>query len=113
MRSAPEVASVERVGLLHPQEVTPEEADAQLGGTTGDSASYLGPPTGLWRRLGGVAHAGEGVIDGNDLGVGLISGIAPRAYIAAYGVATYSSFVTPGAPPRTDVSVVRVTRAAP
>ena len=40
------------------------DEDAALGGITGDGASYLRLPTGLWQRLGGVDHAGEGVIVG-------------------------------------------------
>jgi subtilisin family serine protease len=64
LRHDPQVASVDREQLRHVTPTTGPQADALLGGKTGDGASYLGLPTGLWQRLGGVDHAGENVIVG-------------------------------------------------
>ena len=73
LQAAPEVAHVFPHGLLRPMSLPPAEADALLGGAHGDGASYLRLPNGLWQRLGGTDHAGEGVI------VGVIdTGITPE-----------------------------------
>ncbi|MCW3013078.1 MAG: hypothetical protein JWO02_170 [Solirubrobacterales bacterium] len=67
LRNAPEVAKVWENAKQQPQAVDVNDAtavDAALGGPTGDGASYLGLPTGLWQTLGGPDHAGEGVIVG-------------------------------------------------
>jgi subtilisin family serine protease len=51
----------------------PSSVDAALGGSTGDSAGYLGLPHGLWNAEGGPDKAGDGVI------VGVIdTGITPQ-----------------------------------
>jgi subtilisin family serine protease len=75
LRDAPEVAKVWENRKQKPQALDPADevaVDGVLGGPTGDGASYLGLPQGLWKTLGGADHAGEGVI------VGVIdSGIQP------------------------------------
>src|SRR3954452_14801127 len=74
LRADPDVASVEKAQLRHiTAQTTGPRADAMLAGKTGDGASYLGLPTGLWQRLGGFDHAGEGVIVGD-----LDTGITPE-----------------------------------
>ncbi|HWT25961.1 MAG TPA: S8 family serine peptidase, partial [Solirubrobacteraceae bacterium] len=72
--------------LRQPTQEPPGTAeDAALGGLTGGGASYLRLPTGLWQRLGGVEHAGEGVI------VGVIdTGIAPEHPSFADGPPAYA-----------------------
>jgi subtilisin family serine protease len=64
LRHDPDVAAVSKEQMRHVTATTGPQADALLGGKTGDGASYLGLPTGLWQRLGGVDHAGENVIVG-------------------------------------------------
>ncbi len=71
LERSPGVARVWRDALAQPQ--TTPTPDDLLGGHNGDGAAYLGLTTGLWPRLGGPNHAGEGVI------VGVIdTGITPE-----------------------------------
>jgi hypothetical protein len=68
MRKAPGVRRVTRERVL---EVTQEQAATGLAGSEPD---LLGLPGGLWKRLGGPARAGQGVV------VGIVdSGITPDA----------------------------------
>src|SRR3954470_17844655 len=76
LRSAPEVATVFKDEKQHIQAVDPADpnsVDAALGGPTGDSASYLGLPKGLWNAEGGPNHAGENIIVGD-----IDTGITPQ-----------------------------------
>jgi subtilisin family serine protease len=69
LKHSPQVARVWRDALAQPQASTPTP-DELLGGDNGDGAAYLGLTTGLWPRLGGPNHAGEGVIVGDiDTGI--------------------------------------------
>ena len=76
LRNAPEVAHVFKDEKQKIQDVDPADpnaVDAALGGPTGDSASYLGLPKGLWNTEGGPNHAGENVIVGD-----IDTGITPQ-----------------------------------
>src|SRR3954454_12752372 len=98
LRQAPEVARVfndAKAKLTAGDPGTAADQFAALDGPSGfgDTAAYLGLPTGLWNDLGGPAAAGEGVV----VGV-LDSGINPdHPSFAASG----SGFIGPnfGAPP--------------
>jgi subtilisin family serine protease len=58
LRASPEVRAVTPDGTRRPQSA------AVSGAGAGDGASFLGLAEGLWRRLGGPEHAGEGVVVG-------------------------------------------------
>lgn len=58
LRSLPEVRAVTPDGVAHPAQA----AEGSGGGLGRDGAAFLGLPDGLWKRLGGPGHAGEGVI---------------------------------------------------
>src|SRR4051794_1408880 len=98
LRNAPEVARVfkdAKAKLTAGDPGTAADVFNALDGPSGfgDTAAYLGLPTGLWNDLGGPAAAGEGVV----VGV-LDSGINPdHPSFAASG----SGFIGPnfGAPP--------------
>lgn len=71
LRAAPEVAKVTPDALAQPQQTSPLSNPAAVLGREGPN--FLGLPNGLWKRLGGPDHAGEGVI------VGVIdTGITPE-----------------------------------
>jgi subtilisin family serine protease len=77
LRAAPQVAHVWSDLTYHatavPDPGDPNAVDAALGGPKGESPSYLGLPTGLWAALGGVDHAGDGIVVGD-----LDTGITPE-----------------------------------
>jgi subtilisin family serine protease len=58
LRASPQVQAVTPDGTRRPRSA------AVSGAGAGDGASFLGLAEGLWRRLGGPEHAGEGVVIG-------------------------------------------------
>jgi subtilisin family serine protease len=66
LRNSPGVGAVTPDGSSRIQAAAP----GQDGVPVGDTASFLDLPGGLWRRLGGPEHAGEGVVIGTiDTGI--------------------------------------------